>query len=1821
MSLRILPLFCFISLLFSTGPSLSAEISARPSSGNIHRGLNVFVRFDQAMVAPEAIDQDDQPTPLLFSPELESNFRWISPSEGYVRIIGELRPNTDYTLNVIDGLTDLAGNPVTSDEPIAIYQTRPFTVTRSHGFYGTLPAEAPIHLAFSYPVKPEDVVKNTTFLERESRQSIPVEVTLSWDENTTPRDALQPGTHMSVRPRTPLLPGKSYDLIIEPLQEVTFGESLPFTQRLSLGEAGQVAVDWVGAFHFAGQSPHISIRLNEQLDEEKFNSQMVSIEPAVENLRITPEGRTILLEGDFDWETRYTITIREGLPSTNGFTLTKDSQWGASFQDRQASIIFPQNESTQRSARGLNFAFLQSNTLETEWRLARVPMYQLETIQNRLREFRDQARSPLTGHVVRGPDGAKPQPTTVLIDELGLEVVARGTTPATEPNHEELRSLQVQPEGSAFAGAYLLEVTTQDREGRTLGNRSLIYFTDVLATLKTGSSENVLRVARMDDNSPIAGAEVQLLTIKNELRRQVTTDEMGLAVFPVADWAGSSDVFPRYFLIRENGRTHLQEAMPSSFHYAYGSGRFSGHRSLVVTDRPVYRPGHLVKLKGIHRYAQGMQLAMPKPQSIDLQIQSGWSGPVVHQQQIPLSEFGSWEAEWFIPENAAPNTYTALVNLSEGEQVRNYFRVEEYRPPLFDVRTELLTNTGARSDIQVHSSYFHGSPNAGAKVRWTASWNSIGGWDWEFRRTDAHSVGVTPPEFITVEVTGEAELDADGSVTLQSEPPFEDGVFHARTWVDWRVDVLSAEGQTITSGSSGLHQISKAYLGVRASQAFPENEEETSLKIDIHTSALDAEAEEIQNYPLIAEVHHVTYRSVKEELAPFIVRWQNHREGSLVETLEIPDRQPVQVTVAQPGEYVVRLRPKNQADAPVVSDRVYVSGGGSSYVYVEHDHSLKMSLEKSDLTAGENAVLTVQSPFLGQAWVTVEAEDILDHYIFDVAGNTSRLEIPIKASYAPNATIAVYLVRPGGEDRLPAERFGTVEVNIDNPSWLIELEHQLETRVFEPRQKVEGTILAMSQGQAVSDAEVTVLAVDDAILRLGGWTLPQLIPNFYPYRSHSIQTRMAIGQLSEGINPRDITEKGFVIGDGGDEMLFAMLVRENFQPLAYWAASLRTNALGKADFSFDLPDSLTTFRIIALAHTRDHRFGSSDSEILVQQKLMVEPALPRFLRNGDEFELRTVVRQNQAERLPVEVSVRVEGAIELLDSSPQLVETIQGVGKVVTFPARVTDTGTEANIEFQGSAGLLNDAVKLTIPVRSPTIVRREAFGGALTPDETPDLPSRWAEGTGEYRMAVSTSPWMPMMSGLPVILDYPHGCFEQVSTRMLTYSLLGELMAYLPDGEDRLAHLNELAVSVLKKFDQSIDSDGFLPYWPGGNRNYTTSAMGAWMLLELDRINIDVPENLRDRINAATQLVAENKGSRVHPFARALALYVLTQRNIDPAKQIALAEAMYEHRETWPIDARALLALSIAQLNALPDQLAQLQAEIQAPLIDRGFDPESFGSVTRDKAIRVFARATLGGDSWTPQARAESLELLTPVLNNGAAFSTQENLWSLLAFRTILQSEGVEPLSLPSGFPTPDRFAPLRNTAEWTLADYTYFARLVQQVSGHDKAKSYLANATYRLPRGANDERANQGLHLERVVHNLTNPERVGTQGKPAHIGDEILVTYRLHADEHQFYLALEDPLPAGLETVNPKLDSVAEFYRLPETTDSSLGLSHSELRDDRTNLYFDRVAQGAGVSRSLARATSVGNFAWPPAQVSPMYDARFFSIGVDDTFYVVEP
>src|SRR5206468_12680471 len=119
-------------------------------------------------------------------------------------------------------------------------------------------------------------------------------------------------------------------------------------------------------------------------------------------------------------------------------------------------------------------------------------------------------------------------------------------------------------------------------------------------------------------------------------------------------------------------------------------------------------------------------------------------------------------------------------------------------------------------------------------------------------------------------IEGDAQLDAHGFATLACESPFKDNPAVGRVHVVWRADVTSIDGQTLTGGEMATRFLAETRLGVRCEEQVIE-----PPGIQVERDARDPPDQKLNRVPVRADLFHVTTKTVKEQIAPFVYRYRN----------------------------------------------------------------------------------------------------------------------------------------------------------------------------------------------------------------------------------------------------------------------------------------------------------------------------------------------------------------------------------------------------------------------------------------------------------------------------------------------------------------------------------------------------------------------------------------------------------------------------------------------------------------------------------------------------------------------------------------------------------------------------------------------------------------------------------------------------------------------------------------------------------------------------------------------------------------------------------
>ncbi len=253
-------------------------------------------------------------------------------------------------------------------------------------------------------------------------------------------------------------------------------------------------------------------------------------------------------------------------------------------------------------------------------------------------------------------------------------------------------------------------------------------------------------------------------------------------------------------------------------------------------------------------------------------------------------------------------------------------------------------------------------------------------------------------------------------------------------------------------------------------------------------------------------------------------------------------------------------------------------------------------------------------------------------------------------------------------------------------------------------------------------------------------------------------------------------------GDFQKVDLSQIKARTNFSETAFFFPHLETNSEGEIIFSFTMPESLTKWKFMSLAHTKDLKKGSITKEVVTQKDLMVIPNAPRFFREGDKIFLSTKISSLAIEELNGNVELFLTDAItnEPIDHITSNL-TAQKTFKVAAKQSTSVDweinipEGVQAvTYKIVAKAGNFSDGEEMTLPVLSNRMLVTESIPlyinkkGSKTFQLKNLINSVDSKSLRHERVTVeftSNPAWYAIQS-LPYLMEYPYECAEQTFSR-----------------------------------------------------------------------------------------------------------------------------------------------------------------------------------------------------------------------------------------------------------------------------------------------------------------------------------------------------------------------------------------------------------------------------------------------------------------------
>lgn len=1391
-------------------------------------------------------------------------------------------------------------------------------------------------------------------------------------------------------------------------------------------------------------------------------------------------------------------------------------------------------------------------------------------------------------------------------------------------------------------GFYVIELESRILGNSLLGEDAPMYVpaaalvTNLSVHFKWGRESSLVWVTALDSGKPVPGANVSVRTCQGAVIWMGKTDSEGLAVpvgLPATAEECPNDRYGSGLLVTatsgndmsfvhtdwDNGIEPWRFNLPSGSVY----GPSLGH---TVFARTLLRAGETLNMKHVMRHHRLSGFSEVQSANLPRHVLVTHEGSG-QNFEFPLSwQAGASETTWRIPVDAKLGQYT--VSLKTGGDDSLYtgsFQVEEFRVPLMRgvIKPPSEPQVGADAvPLDLALSYLSGGGAGNAAVRFRHIIRP-GGYP-EFADLDDFIFANGPVKEGRIQSGDESESEEPGErePLVQSQNVTLDKSGTARVTIKVPHDaerIQRVETEMEFRDPNGVVQTVSQTVQVYPSDRFVGIKQDSWMvskdNLRFQVMVVDLKGRPVPGADVKVTAFERKSYSHRKRLVGGYYAYDNTTETKRLTQLcegrsDARGLVFCQSKIDRSGNIILVAESRDSKNNSIYSNReIWVAGDDAWWFRPDDGDRMDLIPEKKRYEPGETARFQVRMPFTkATALITVEREGVAERFVKELSGRQPMIEIPVKGTYAPNVFVSVMVLRGRVADQRPTAlvdlgkpsyRLGIANITVGQRAHELKVRVTPDTDVYRVRGKAQVRISAtLPDGKPAAGAEVALSAVDEGLLELKPNTSWNLLSAMMGTRG--LEVRNATAQM-QVVGRRHFGLKALPPGgSGGKEM-----TRELFDTLLFWNARIKLDQKGEAVVQVPLNDSLTSFRLVAVATNGANFFGTGDNVIRTTQDLMVLPGIPPLAREGDRFRAEMTVRNTTNRPMTVELSgTAAPGTGAALQLPAKTISLAGGEAAESGWEIDVP-VGTESmvyEIRAREAGGAAAEKLKVTQKVVQAVPVRTyQATLEQLSPEYrvVVERPSDAIAGRGSVNVNLSPTIVGSLESVREYMRMYPYNCLEQMTSRAVA----------LRDQERWRKIADNLPVY--------LDSDGFAKFFP--DSIYGSDWLTAYVLGISNEAGYEIPEGPRERMIEALKNFVSGKVSRSYQISTSdLSLRKVTAiealSRYDEAKPEML-DSIQIQPNLWPTSTVIEYAAILKRTPAIPQRDAQL-ASVEQILRGRlNFQGTmlKFRTDQTDNLWWLFVSGDLNALRLilTMSDNADWRDDM-PRLVRGALERRRRGHWDL----TIANAWGVLAL---------EKFA---SQFEKVTVGGTTQVNLAGQSRTQDWSRSRSADVSLPWPDGKQElklrhegagrpwalvssraaiplkEALSAGFRIEKTITPVE-------QKKPGVFtrGDVYRVTLKLRADTDRTWVVVSDPVPAGATILGTGLGRESALLQQGEKREGWVWPSYEERSHEAFRAYYEYVAQGEWKVEYTVRINQSGVFSLPQTRIEAMYSPEMFA------------
>jgi len=1718
-----------------------------------------------------------------------------------------------------------------------------------------------VRLKFNHPVFPSNLAGSTTVTADGAAIKFDVIVPSSREK------ASEAGREFLLFPVDPETKSGSITIVVKQgLSDAVGRRSLAKDYIHRFAWALPITLTDVGTFSRSKTDKGLSFSVSGSVSQRDLG-RALTVNPAVRRLTVSRESdRQFRITGDFEYDRDYVLKVSP-LSVDKGRAEFVAQEFAFKGPGVKPEISFKSDRSVVELTGRQLLPLIFSNVSKVRCTLTRIPPALIPEASEALRSGEgmqklrlDERASSFTSLIA----ASKLSPVFISPDSVDSDVFFAPEAKANVFNYSMPLSFRKNPDQG---GAWLASLTDPDGDFKGESIR-LIQVTDLSVTYKISGKSLLLWVTSLYTGQPLSDVHLLLVSGDGSFVSVGKTSSDGLVLVKDGNRfvtiRGSEaaqrpiDVGSVRWVIaatkNDSCAIEVSSLRLKPFtvqQTAQIKEKPDSRTGYVFTERGVYRPGETVHFKFVSRAYENNRVSAPAGEKVKIEI-IGPREDVNYSKELTLNEFGScWDSqhvEKYYPVGTYTISVKSLLRKDNAYTFTGTFMVQEFKRQRHYATLSVKREQRSASDfvgvkvgeayliVEVKGQYYVGGPVKNGRVRWRA--NLIPATN-VVRGFDAFFFGNEDDKTLFLE-SGESTLDAEGR--LRFAVPLDSRLLTGIYAVEISATVLDIDGEPATEVEK-YNPMPRFLVGIGEHP----RKVQTGYSAPLRLMVVDENGKPVSSGKVDAAImekksFYVEKRDTEGNLNSL---WEdgwlktlgsqiplNHGEGTF------------QLDLNDSGDYLIAFT--YEAEGSKYTSQAVFKVGWEEYDRwsrnqrdqdVRTFNEVLVSMSKKEYGVGENVRVQFNTARpVKKCLVTLEKDDILDYKVIEVKAGDGGYQFPVKEEYLPNIYFSVIAAvgREGfpvysnqADSEIPTVYFGYADISVRSEIKRLSLaiDPGIADLKARPAEKKTISLKVTDQSGKGIATEMAVCVVDEGVLALTRYKTPDLsgLTKFnlpLAVFSGDLHLDLVSQDLFRRLSTRPLTGGGLGVGE------LSPALRKDFRPVAYYNPAVLTDKEGHARVEFQLPDTNTSYRVFAVVCDKGPGFVSGERRMVVNKEFFVEPSVPRFLVPGDKVTFPVVLHNRTAEKGTA--TVRAESGpglnIRVEDASRRIEPWSSAVAKVFAEVTGGVDRGVlRFHGRFSGEPNSYEDSIEQTFPVHSRYLPINRVKLGDFTEkvDIKTDLPDALKNLTPiemnptdfTAYLSLGVTNWAKLGPGLRYLLAYPYGCIEQTSSGIIPLAgMRGLVESGLLPGL-KIEDVDKFLKSGVERLlSMQLVSGGF-SYWPGQIDDSWWGTMYAVFALHTARqAGVPVPQ---DRMDKALKFVRENlfatNGDRFQgsQWTRELAVFNLSLAGMISPQEL---NTFFDNYGSLNDQAKALLIMSAKKTGLLPDAKLKEMVKRMEPRLDAN-RKDYYDTSFREIAVCLMAAVEIGG---SPQkADAWAGYLLRGLQPQGRWVSTADTGWCLLALQQYFRGQPSKAsdktkVKVSYGGHSPTEVSVSDTTAYLELDAGMLLEHGSIRIEADSKRLiTYTLNLTYPDLVHAPGH-LSRGFTLRKKMENLNGSDEI-------RLGDVIRMTLEIgliDPDKSRQrdlfeYLALEDPVPAGIVPINSELKTEGAQEEDPSARTFGSDMddftpTYFEFRDDGVRVFKNSAWSGSFRYSYLARAVAEGEFWMIGSRISLMYD-----------------